>query len=75
MHRMRSGRAVPVAYPVSADWSATRVFIGPAEDARGPHVAAYDPLSGEVTALRAGTGELSVTVNGSTTAVPVTVTD
>ncbi|WP_109473266.1 phosphodiester glycosidase family protein [Ornithinimicrobium cavernae] len=72
---VQGGRSVPVAYPVTAHWTATDVFIGPAEAAGGSHVAAYDPRTGTLTALRAGTGEVSVTVNGSTTSVPVAVRD
>jgi 3',5'-cyclic AMP phosphodiesterase CpdA len=60
------GRAVPVAAPVSADWSASpNVHIGPAAGLRPWHVARFDPATGELTARRAGaTILLAVTVNG-----------
>ncbi|WP_068400747.1 phosphodiester glycosidase family protein [Kribbia dieselivorans] len=67
------GRRVPVAYPVSAQWSASGVFIGKASQARGNAVAAYDPATGELTALRAGSGEVSVTVNDETAKATVSV--
>ncbi|WP_229402981.1 phosphodiester glycosidase family protein [Micromonospora okii] len=60
------GRTVPVAAPVSADWSASpSVHIGPASGLRPWHVARFDPATGELTARRAGaTIVLAVTVNG-----------
>ncbi|MEH1054148.1 phosphodiester glycosidase family protein [Micromonospora sp. CPCC 206171] len=60
------GRAVPVAAPVSADWSASpNVHIGDAGGVRPWHVARFDPATGQLTALRAGAQVLlAVTVNG-----------
>ncbi|MFJ3102341.1 phosphodiester glycosidase family protein [Streptomyces sp. NPDC086835] len=63
-------RRVPVAYPVSADWSGSpNVHIGRADGARGRHVASFDPATGRLTALRPGEFTLAVTVNGTTTEV------
>ncbi|PRX47269.1 calcineurin-like phosphoesterase family protein [Prauserella shujinwangii] len=66
----QAGREVPVAYPVSADWTGGR-HTHVAEPARGGtsrprphHVASFDPGTGTLTALRPGTAELTVTVNG-----------
>ena len=69
---------MPVAAPVSADWSASPgVHIGSAPGVRPWHVARFDPATGKLTALRAGAPVLlAVTVNGVqaeatvTTAVP-----
>ncbi|MDH6459949.1 hypothetical protein M2302_000100 [Micromonospora sp. A200] len=60
------GRTVPVAAPVSADWSASpNVHIGSPGGLRPWHVARFDPATGQLTALRAGTQVLlAVTVNG-----------
>jgi hypothetical protein len=59
---LRQGtRDVPVAYPVSADWTV------------GRGVVAFDPASGVLTALRPGVARLSVTVNGVTRTLAVTV--
>ncbi|MFL1379938.1 phosphodiester glycosidase family protein [Nocardiopsis protaetiae] len=61
------GTMVPVAYPVSADWSGSAgVHIGPAEEAATDHAAAFDPATGRFTALAEGTVDLAVTVNGVT---------
>lgn len=60
-------RDVPVAYPMTSDWSFGRnVFAGDADDARPWHVAAYDPATRTLTALRPGTVEMKVTVNEET---------
>jgi hypothetical protein len=59
---LRQGtRDVPVAYPVSADWTVS------------PGVVAFDPASGVVTAVHPGAARLSVTVNGVTRTLVVTV--
>uniref|UniRef100_UPI0025B1A1E8 metallophosphoesterase family protein n=1 Tax=Amycolatopsis solani TaxID=3028615 RepID=UPI0025B1A1E8 len=59
---LRQGtRDVPVSYPVSADWSV------------GGGVVAFDPATGVLTALRPGVARLSVTVNGVTGTLVVTV--
>jgi hypothetical protein len=68
----QAGRAVPVAYPVSADWAGT-VHIGPARTAPRDAVAAYDPATGQLTALRRGTATLTVTVNAVTATTTITV--
>ena len=70
----QQAREVPVAFPVSADWSGSRdLFLGPAERATGRHVAAFDPATGELTGLRPGTVRLTVGVSGERQAVSVTV--
>ncbi|NJQ03005.1 multidrug transporter [Streptomyces sp. PLAI1-29] len=62
-----TARAVPVGFPLSADWTGSpRLRIGPADGAGPRHVAAYDPATGVLTALRPGKATLSVTVNGVT---------
>ncbi|MFI6938134.1 phosphodiester glycosidase family protein [Streptomyces sp. NPDC050418] len=64
---VQGARRVPVAFPVSADWTGSpNLYIGDPDDARRRHVAAYDPETGELTALRAGSVTLAVTVNGVT---------
>lgn len=63
----QADRQVPVAFPVSADWSASpNVHIGPAAELRPWHVAWFDPLAGTLTPLAPGTVTLAVTVNGVT---------
>ncbi|MER7440586.1 phosphodiester glycosidase family protein [Micromonospora avicenniae] len=61
------GRTVPVAAPVSADWSASpNVHIGPVTGLRPWHVAWFDPATGRLSALRPGASlVLAVTVNGA----------
>ncbi|WP_435241358.1 phosphodiester glycosidase family protein [Streptomyces cucumeris] len=70
-----TARRVPVRFPVSADWhgSAT-LFIGDPAHAGRRHVAAYDPVSGTLTALRRGTATLTVEVNGATAQARFSVT-
>jgi exopolysaccharide biosynthesis protein len=69
----QAGRRIPVSYPVSARWSGgwgTHVGGGlvlPWD------VAAYDPSTGVLTALRSGTARLSVTVNGVSRTLEVVV--
>ncbi|WP_328851739.1 phosphodiester glycosidase family protein [Micromonospora globbae] len=60
------GRAVPVAAPVSADWSASpNVHVGPVTGLRPWHAAWFDPATGRLVALRSGASlVLAVTVNG-----------
>jgi 3',5'-cyclic AMP phosphodiesterase CpdA len=71
----QNGTSVPVGYPVSADWSgADGVHIGPADGAHSRDIAAYDPETEVLTALRPGTGSLSVTVNGETATRQITTT-
>lgn len=67
-------RRVPVAFPLSADWTgSSNLHIGPAHEARGRHVASFDPATGRVTALRPGTFTLTVTVSGTTRQARTTV--
>ncbi|MET7935781.1 phosphodiester glycosidase family protein [Streptomyces sp. NPDC005322] len=70
-------RTVPVGFPVSADWNGSpNLYIGDPSHAghRPRHVAAFDPVSGKLTALRPGTATLAVTVNGATAQARFTVT-
>ncbi len=63
----QGSRRVPVAFPLSADWTGSPdLHIGPAKDARPRHTAAFDPATGTLTALRPGTVTLAATVNGTT---------
>ncbi|MCC9739240.1 phosphodiester glycosidase family protein [Streptomyces sp. MNU89] len=62
-----AARQVPVGFPVSADWTGSpNLRIGSPEGARPWHAAAYDPVTGTLTALRPATVVLAVTVNGVT---------
>lgn len=64
---VQDGRRVPVAWPVSADWSGARgLHVGDLDDAPRRAALSLDPSTGRLTALRAGTVEVSVTVNGVT---------
>lgn len=65
-------RAFPLAYPVSAAWTGAGVHVGPGNPP-GSAVAAYDPAAGRLSGLRAGTGTLTVAVNGVSRTVTVTV--
>ncbi|MEV0271523.1 phosphodiester glycosidase family protein [Hamadaea sp. NPDC050747] len=68
------GRVVPVAYPVSFAWTGgAGLHIGPRRTADSGDIAAFDPPTGQLTGLRAGTATLAVTVNGVTQEVVVTV--
>ncbi|MGW7199710.1 phosphodiester glycosidase family protein [Streptomyces chryseus] len=70
----QGARRVPVAFPLSADWTGSpNLHIGPAKDARPRHTAAFDPATGTLTALRPGTLTLAVTVNGATRRAEVRV--
>ncbi|GAA4211268.1 phosphodiester glycosidase family protein [Actinocatenispora rupis] len=67
----QQGHDVPVAYPVSADWSGSSgVAFG---DERGSAVVRYDPVTGTLTGLRRGTATLAVDVNGVRATATVTV--
>ncbi|OEU96915.1 phosphodiester glycosidase family protein [Streptomyces oceani] len=59
-------RKVPVGWPMSADWSGSsrNLCVGEAKRAQRRCVAAYDPGSGTLKALREGTVTLTVRVNG-----------
>ncbi|HEY3562215.1 MAG TPA: phosphodiester glycosidase family protein [Kribbella sp.] len=62
---VQDSRRVPVSFPVSADWwGSSTMHIGPASTAPFWAVASYDPSTGQLTALRPGTAQLGVTVNG-----------
>jgi exopolysaccharide biosynthesis protein len=71
----QSGRQVPVAPPVSADWSASpSVHIGSWTGVRPWHSAWFDPSTGKLVALRSsGSVVLAVTVNGVTARGTVTL--
>ncbi|MFJ2645761.1 phosphodiester glycosidase family protein [Streptomyces sp. NPDC087420] len=76
----QGSRQVPVAFPLSADWTGSpNVLIGDGRQGAGDrqavshrpgvrdrHAAAFDPATGTLTALRPGTVTLAVTVNGVT---------
>ncbi|WP_206314601.1 phosphodiester glycosidase family protein [Streptomyces coryli] len=67
-------RAVPVAWPMSADWSGSpNVWVGDPERAPATAIAVYDPGTGELKGLRPGTGRLAVTVNGEVASQEVVV--
>lgn len=68
----QAGRAVPVAYPVSADWSGLFAHVGAGRPAPWD-VVSYDPASGVLTALHPGAARISVTVNGVSRDLTVTV--
>jgi hypothetical protein len=60
-------RQVPVAYPVSYDWTASpNVLVGDWRDWRPWDIARLDPRTGEITPLWPGTFTVAVTVNGVT---------
>lgn len=67
-------RQVPVAYPVSSDWSGSPgLHIGDPGGARPWHTATFDPRTGTLTGLRAGDITIEVTVNGVTRRATVAV--
>ncbi|PRX97164.1 phosphodiester glycosidase family protein [Allonocardiopsis opalescens] len=70
---VQEGRHVPVRYPVSADWTGTGLHIGTPGGHRPSHIASFDPATGTLTALRPGTVEIAVTVNGATRTATVEV--
>ncbi len=64
-----------MAFPVSSDWwGSTFLHIGPAKTAPFWAVASYDPSTGQLTALRPGTAQLGVTVNGVSKSTTLEVT-
>ncbi|WP_406314004.1 phosphodiester glycosidase family protein [Streptosporangium sp. NBC_01639] len=68
----QAGRTVPVAYPVSADWSGSpNLHIGTRAGAKPRHAAVLDPATGTLTVLRPGQVTVAVTVNGVTRQVTV----
>ncbi|MEE3918397.1 hypothetical protein V2I01_06800 [Micromonospora sp. BRA006-A] len=70
-----SGR-LPVAAPVSADWSGSpNLHIGGTAGVRPWHAARFEPATGTLTALRPGAQvQLTVTVNGVKAETQVTTT-
>ena len=75
---VQDGRTVPVAWPVTAQWGGEGVHIVDgsehSEDTTDENAAIrFNPVSGQITALRPGTAKLSVTVNGRTATQEVTV--
>ncbi len=68
-------REVPVSWPVSAQWGGEGVWVGDPERQRPDPRAtlAYNPGTGELTALRPGLAELEVIVNGVTARQTVAV--
>ncbi|MEU9509553.1 phosphodiester glycosidase family protein [Micromonospora sp. NPDC048170] len=70
------GRTVPVAAPVSADWSASpNVHVGSILGLKPWHVARFDPATGRLTALRPGAQvKLAVAVNGTNAEATITLT-
>ena len=73
----QDGRTVPVAWPVTAQYSGRGVLVDDgseaAEVADESAVIRVNPLTGEVTAIRPGTAELVVEVNGRTHSQCITV--
>ncbi|MDT0344731.1 phosphodiester glycosidase family protein [Streptomyces sp. DSM 44938] len=68
-------REVPLASPVSVDWSGSAALhIGNPADAGRRDVAALDPVTGELTGLRPGEVTVKVTVSGERQRVTVRVT-
>jgi exopolysaccharide biosynthesis protein len=68
------GRILPVAYPVSFAWTGgPGLHVGARATAAPGDIAAFDPATGQLTGLRAGTTTLAVTVNGITQEVTVAV--
>jgi hypothetical protein len=71
----QASRSVPVAYPVTADWSASpSVHIGGANGLRPWHTAWFDPTTGRLTALRPSTVTLAVAVNGVSRSTTIQLT-
>jgi hypothetical protein len=71
---VQENRRVPVSFPVSADWSGSPLLhIGPARTAPFWAIASYDPATSQLTALRPGTIQLTVTVNSTTKSTNLTV--
>lgn len=68
-------REVPVAWPVSARWGGQGVWIGDPERTRPDPKAtvAFDPIAGQLVALRPGLAELEITVNGITARQSISV--
>ncbi len=71
----QAGRTVPVAAPVSADWSGSaNLHIGAWWDLRPGHDAWLDPATATLTTLRPATLTVTVTVNTTTASTTITAT-
>lgn len=72
----QGGRPVPVALPVSADWTGSpNVHIGALRDLRPWHVAWFNPATGRLLSLRSsGSITLTVTVNEITSSATISLT-
>lgn len=68
-------RTFPLAYPVSASWAGEGINVSSERNKWNSkrYAAAFDPATGELTALRAGAATLRLTVNGVTEAVTITI--
>lgn len=58
---VQGSRTIPVDYPVSADWQTSANLR-------------FDPVTGKLTALAAGSGTLAITVNGVTRTATIKIT-
>ncbi|HEU4514930.1 MAG TPA: phosphodiester glycosidase family protein [Nocardioidaceae bacterium] len=68
------GKRVRAAYPMNVEWLPARgVYVGAPADAPQTAVLAIEPEAGRLTAVRPGTGDLTVRVNGVTVTRTVTV--
>ncbi|MFG2001028.1 phosphodiester glycosidase family protein [Spirillospora sp. NPDC048911] len=71
----QNGRDIPLTYPMSAGWNGSpNLHIGTPKTARPRHVAAFDPATGRLKALRPGKLTITVTVNGVSRQATMTVT-
>jgi len=59
-------RSFPIAWPMSHAWSGDGLFVGDPAQADASAVAAIDPVTNTVTALRAGTVQLTLAVSDAT---------
>jgi hypothetical protein len=66
---------VDVAWPMSYRWSGEALFVGASADAPAEAVAAIDPATHRLTALRAGSIEATLEVNGVAQTLALTVPD
>jgi hypothetical protein len=70
----QAGRRVQAGYPMSVEWpKSLHVHVGAPATASPLAVVAYDPATGKLTALRPGTAELTVRVNGAAAGRTITV--
>lgn len=66
-------RTVDVAWPMSYSWLRTSgVHVGAIDDAPTDTTASVDPTTNVLTALRAGTGSVSLTVNSEVASISFT---